>query len=92
MEKFQTHFASKIVKNLEKNVLKVIDPEQIEKARFQKIDYKLPKEIQEILANEDNPDLIDKRELDEHKDDNKKDKKKNIEWKNILNKVNLANI
>jgi len=70
LEKFQTHFASKIVKNLEKNVLKVIDPEQIEKARFQKIDYKLPKEIQEILANEDNPDLIDKRELDEHKDDN----------------------
>lgn len=34
IEKFQSHFATKIVKNLEKNMLKIIDPESTELSRF----------------------------------------------------------
>jgi hypothetical protein len=43
--KFQKHFAEKVVKNLEKNVVKIVDPENKEKSRFEKIDYKIPREI-----------------------------------------------
>ena len=71
--KFQQYFANKVVKNLEKNMIKILDPESTEPSRFQKIDYKLPKEIQEAMVNEDERD-------------------ENVQWTNVMNKVNLANV
>ena len=54
-------------------MIKILDPESTEPSRFQKIDYKLPKEIQEAMVNEDERD-------------------ENVQWTNVMNKVNLANV
>jgi hypothetical protein len=45
MEKYQKHFATKVVKNLEKNCVKVVDNEDKDVSKFPKIEYNLPKEI-----------------------------------------------
>ena len=50
IEKFEKHFASKIVTNLEKNCLNVCNPHSLRaKSRYPKINYKLPKEIQDLM-------------------------------------------
>jgi hypothetical protein len=45
MDRYKRHFAQKVIKNLEKNCLKVVDQESGKASRFQKIDYKIPTEI-----------------------------------------------
>ena len=45
LEKYKKHFATKVVKNLEKNCIKVVDNENKDVSRFPKIEYNLPKEI-----------------------------------------------
>ena len=43
-DKFLKHFATKIVKNLENNSIKVCDPSK-EESKYRKLDYKLPKDV-----------------------------------------------
>ena len=51
LSKFQSNFATKVIKSLEKNMVKVIDPECTEESRFKKLDYNLPKDIKELMVD-----------------------------------------
>lgn len=78
--KFQQNFAQKTIKSLEKNIVRIMDPMSgDESRRFPKIDYKLPKEIAEMMC-------------EKGKSGEEMSQKNNVKYKNILNKVNLSNV
>lgn len=78
-EKFNEHFAKKVIKSLEKNALKACDLNSSSRNDlvWRKLDYKVPKEIKKILAN-----LTD--DIGGEFED--------TPWINVLRNVNLNNV